>query len=90
MAVLFHSELQQIIAKKDFYIATLEMQLKMYTSDLGNNNLGSDIHNALLHKVSTLEAQYRKLLEDSEKQSIMRRQLDLQVVHDFIIFNKTV
>ena len=83
MAVLFHSQMQQIIAKKDFYIATLEMQLKMFTSDLETNQSGSDVHTKMLEKVSALESQYRELLKESEKQSIKRRQMDLQVFFGF-------
>ncbi|EEB11905.1 conserved hypothetical protein [Pediculus humanus corporis] len=82
MAVLFHSQMQQIIAKKDFYIATLEMQLKMFTSDLETNQSGSDVHTKMLEKVSALESQYRELLKESEKQSIKRRQMDLQKIHN--------
>ncbi|KAK6624418.1 hypothetical protein RUM44_011277 [Polyplax serrata] len=82
MAVLFHSQLQQVIAKKDFYIATLEMQLKMLTTECDSTNINSSCHDSLIQKVSSLETQYRKLLEDSERQSLMRRQIDLQKIHN--------
>lgn len=82
MAVLFHSQLQQIIAKKDFYISTLEMQLKMFNAEAGENHIGGNMHSILLQKVSTLEEQYRKLLQDTEQQAIRRRQLDLQVKYN--------
>lgn len=84
MAMAFLAHLEQMAAKKDLLISTLEMKLNSRDVE----NITKDFQDSFINeKVCILETQYRKLLEESEYQAAQRRKFDLQVTFSIILLD---